>query len=121
MKTTLRFLALLALVATTLTSCGKEPTSPTPAASKAPAVPSASSMTFDLGFFKSHGAAQLAAAHPNGVDATDAKSNWINAVVRVTYINLTVADMLSAPTQALHAALSDVHEDLRGDIDWEVQ
>lgn len=106
MKLRLASLALTALLATTLASCGKEPNAPSPVSNNAPAVPPASSVNFDFGFFTSKGAAQIAAAHPDGVDASTARSNWINAAVRVMYLNLTVQDLFSAPAQALNAALS---------------
>jgi hypothetical protein len=105
MKIRLATLALLALFMPVLAGCGKEPTAPV-AKQDAPAVPPAASMNFDFAFFEAHGAAQLAAAHPNGVDATAAKSNWINAVVRVVYLNLTVADAFAPPVLALGAALN---------------
>lgn len=109
-------IALVALLVPVLTGCGKEPLSPTPAASQAPAVPPSSTMAFDFSFFDERGAAQTFAAHPNGVEATADASNWINAVVRVVYINLTVADVFSAPVQALNAALSQ--EPTLGDDGW---
>ncbi len=117
MKTRLASLALLALLVPVLAGCGKEPTAPEPAATtQAPAVPPAASMKFDLSFFDQNGGAQARAAYPNGVDATQDKSNWINAVVRVVFINLTLADLFSAPAQALHAALSQ--QPVLGDDGW---
>jgi hypothetical protein len=106
MKARLATLAVLALLVPALTGCGKEPTAPARSRSEAPTVPPASSLKFDFGFFSANGGAQAYAAHPNGVDATLAKSNWINAVVRVVYINLTVADLFTPPVAALQAALS---------------
>lgn len=105
MKTRLATLALLALTVPMLTGCGKEPTAPT-AAQTAPAPPPAASVNFDFSFFQRTGGAQAFAAHPNGVEETMSKSNWINAAVRVIYINLSVADLFTAPVQALNAALS---------------
>lgn len=117
MKTRLATVALLALFVPVLTGCGKQPASPAKSASDAPAVPPASSMNFDFNnFFDQHGAAEVHAAHPNGVDATAAKSNWINAVTRVVYINLTVADLFAAPALALQAALHT--EPVLGDDGW---
>ena len=115
MKNRLATLALLALFVPVLTGCGKEPSAPV-ATNDAPTVPPASSMNFDFGFFEQHGAAQLAAAHPNGVEATAAKSNWINAVVRVVYLNLTVADVFAPPVLALNAALNTTP--VLGDDGW---
>lgn len=117
MKTRLATLALLALFVPLLAGCGKQPASPATSANAPPAVPPASSMNFDFGnFFDQHGAAQVHAAYPNGVDATAAKSNWINAVTRVVYINLTVADLFAAPVLALQAALHT--EPVLGDDGW---
>ena len=117
MKTRLAALALLALFVPVLTGCGKQPASPAKSANEPPPVPPASSMKFDFNnFFDQHGAAQVHAAHPNGVDATAAKSNWINAVTRIVYINLTVADLFAAPTLALQAALHT--EPVLGDDGW---
>ena len=117
MKTRLATLALLALFVPVLAGCGKDPASPARSANEPPAVPPASSMNFDFNnFFDQHGAAQVRAAHPNGVDATAAKSNWINAVTRLVYINLTVADLFAAPVLALQAALHT--EPVLGDDGW---
>lgn len=116
MKNRIATLALLALFVPMLAGCGKEPTAPIVNASEAPAVPPAASMKFDFGFFDQNGAAQTYAAHPNGADATLEASNWINAVVRVVYINLTVADMFTPPIQALQAAFSTTP--VLGDDGW---
>jgi hypothetical protein len=105
MKSHLGAIALVALLVPALAGCGKEPTAPRQAASDAPAVPPSASMAFDFALFRSAPATQAYAAHPSGVDATLARSNWINAVVRVVYINLTVADIFAPPVQALEAAL----------------
>lgn len=117
MKTRIASLALLALFVPMLTGCGKEPTAPT-AAQTAPAPPPASSVKFDFSFFQRTGGAAMAAAHPNGVEESMSKSNWINAAVRVIYINLSVADLFTAPVQALDAALSTTPT--LGDDGWYV-
>lgn len=116
MKTRLASIALLALLVAALTGCGKEPTAPARSRSEAPAVPPATSLKFDFGFFDRTGGAAAYAAHPNGADSTLAKSHWINAVVRVVYLNLTVADMFSAPVGALQAALAQ--HPVLGDDGW---
>lgn len=117
MKTRITTLALLALFVPLLAGCGKQPASPARSANEPPPVPPAASLKFDFSnFFDQHGAAAVHAAHPNGVDATAAKSNWINAVTRVVYINLTVADLFSAPVLALQAALNT--EPVLGDDGW---
>ena len=113
MKTRLATLALLALFVPALTGCGKEPTAPIKVASNAPALPPTASMKFDFAFFNQKGAAQTYAAHPNGVSSTAVASN---AVVRVVYINLTVADVFTPPIQALQAALSK--DPVLGDDGW---
>ncbi len=116
MKKNLATLALLALFVPMLAGCGKEPTAPVSNAVNAPAVPPASSMNFDFGFFDAHGAAQTYAAHPNGAEATLERSHWINAVVRVVYLNLTVADMFETPVLALQTALAQ--KPVLGDDGW---
>lgn len=116
MKTRLATLALLALFVPVLAGCGKQPVSPALSANDPPPVPPAASMDFDFDFFAQRGAAQTYAAHPNGVDATAAKSNWINAVTRVVFLNLTVADAFSPPVLALNAALST--QPVLGDDGW---
>ena len=117
MKTRIVTLALLALFVPLLAGCGKEPTAPS-AAKTAPALPPATSAKFDFGFFQRTGGAQAFAAHPEGVKSTEAKSNWINAAVRVIFINLTVADLFSAPVLALDAALQQTP--VLGDDGWYV-
>lgn len=116
MKKHLATLALLALFVPLLAGCGKEPTAPPTAANQPPPVPPASSLDFDFGFFEQHGAAQTFAAHPTGADEATAKSNWINAVVRVVYLNLTVADLFAPPVAALGAALNT--QPVLGDDGW---
>lgn len=116
MKTRLASIALLALLVAALTGCGKEPTAPARSRSDAPTVPPATSMQFDFGFFDRTGGAAAYAAHPGGADSTLAKSHWINAVVRVVYINLSVADLFSAPVMALQAALAQ--HPVLGDDGW---
>lgn len=116
MRTRFAAIALVALLVPALTGCGKEPLAPTRTTASAPTVPPASTMTFDFGFFDQRGAAQTYASHPNGVESTAERSNWINAVVRVVYINLTVADLFSTPALALNAALSQ--QPTLGDDGW---
>lgn len=117
MKKVLATFALLVSFVPLLTGCGKEPTAPTSAVN-APPVPPASSMNFDFGFFDAHGAAQTYAAYPNGAEQTLDRSHWINAVVRVVYLNLTVADLFETPVLALQAALST--EPKLGEDGWYV-
>lgn len=116
MNASLRTLALLSLLAVPLAGCGKEPTSPVLPSAQAPALPPASSMNFDFGFFEQNGGAQVAAQYPTGVEATQERSHWINAVVRVIYLNLTVADLFEAPVLALNAALGQ--EPTLGEDGW---
>jgi len=115
MNATLRTLSLLAIVFT-LSGCGKEPTAPPVTTETPPALPPASSMQVDFGFFDRNGAAQVVAEHPGGVEVQADRSHWINAVVRVVFINLTVADLLEEPWLALHAALSQ--KATLGDDGW---
>lgn len=115
MKTRLASLALLAVLAAPLAGCGKEPTAPITPSSQAPAPPPAASLNFDFSFFDRNGGTALAAL-PAGAEGTQLKSNWINAVTRVVFLNLTVADLFSTPVYALNAALSQTP--VLGDDGW---
>ncbi|MBI5710657.1 MAG: hypothetical protein HZC42_10195 [Candidatus Eisenbacteria bacterium] len=106
MKTRILFPTLVLLAAAALTGCSKEPTRPvsTPAA-QAPSLPPAETMQFDFSFFEP--GARLAADRSalEGSTAAQSKSNWINAAVRVAFINLMVADAFAPPTLAFQAAI----------------
>lgn len=115
MKTRLATLALFALLATALAGCGKEPNAPIAPSSQAPSLPPAASMKFDFSFFERNGGMALAAL-PAGAEGTQLRSHWINAVTRVVFLNLTVADLFSTPVAALNAALSQTP--VLGDDGW---
>ncbi len=88
------------LCATVWTGCDSDTTAPP--ASLAPAVPPVGSMAIDLSFFDG-GNPEGAPFHP---EAVSTRNHWLNAVVRVTLVNLMVADFLHEPVQVLAAALS---------------
>jgi hypothetical protein len=103
MNTSIRTLALTVLVAMTLVGCGNDSTGPEGEAPEAPTLPPASSMQFDFSFFESGDPL----AGKSGAESSPEAShlNWINAVVRVAYINLVVADIFAPPVAAFQAAI----------------
>lgn len=109
----LRLLAVALLAGLALAGCGDDATTPPTGSGsdQAPALPPAASMQFDFGFFDAHGGAQgmQGKQGKQGADASSesetAHLNWINAVVRVTYINLVVADAFGPAVEAFEAAI----------------
>jgi hypothetical protein len=101
MKT--RSLALLVpfLYFLIIAGCGRETSAPT---KEAPDLPPAESLEFDLSFFQQ----QNLPGQAQGTDEALAKFNWLNAVVRVAYVNLAVVQNLTPPCLAFAAAVHTV-------------
>ena len=98
-----------------LSACSREEIDLTTPGDGAPALPSLSTMTMDVSFF---GIEDLdaAAAKERDTDAMLAsagnKTNWINAVVRVIYIQLTLYDALEEPVGAFAYAIHSVPQEV---------
>ena len=84
------------------------------AGESAPQLPSQSTMMMDLSFFGVEGvqsqsaAADKAASAEAQLAAAGEKSNWIQAVVRVIFVQLTLYDALEEPIYAFAAAINAV-------------
>lgn len=100
MRTTI----LAPLLALALAGCGDETTAPPVGQPEPPTLPPAETMRFDFSFFGSE--RDLGAALQSQSEEAGTKFNWLNAVVRVAYINLAVAQAFTPPAAAFHAALS---------------
>lgn len=101
MKTRPLALLIPALCIAILAGCGKETSTPT---QEPPSLPPAESLQFDLSFFQR----QDLPAQAQGAQGTEealAKFNWLNAVVRVAYVNLAVVQNLTPPSLAFSAAV----------------
>ena len=92
--TFLGWLMLGALAAALFAGCG-ETTEPR---SEAPALPPAQSMALDLDFFGDGSA-------PGVTDLAGTKLNFLNAAVRVAFLNVAVVTVLTPPTLAFEAAV----------------
>ncbi len=95
-----RPLALLipALCFLMLAGCGKETSAPT---KEAPELPPAETLKFDLSFFQQ----QDLPGQAQGTEEALTKFNWLNAVIRVAYVNLAVVQNLTPPYLAFAAAV----------------
>ena len=90
-----------------------------PPAQKAPALPDASTMTLDLAFFDPAPVdrASLAQGEPLAVQTTTGKDNFINAAVRVYYLQLVFWAALEPPVSAFALAIHSVPQ-LQEDGSW---
>lgn len=132
-------LATLALVV--VFGCSNDATSPSQnTGASAPALPSSSTMTFDLEFPASDQANvsddEIRAGTPGAATLAAAgdRQNWINAFVRATYIVLTTYDYLEEPAAAFALAIHSVPQrqddgsflwtyifvDQKADIEYEI-
>jgi len=106
MRTIISTLIISILVAATLAGCSnEESTRPGATAQEAPALPPAASMQFDFSFFDDGSGFQV----KEGAESSSENLgmfNWLNAVVRVAYINLAVAQAFTPPTLAFAAAIN---------------
>lgn len=106
MKTRILTLALSMVIAVGMIGCSEEPlttTSPDPA-SEAPSLPPVESMQFDFGFF-GNGTSPSNTATTLSTEETHAKFNWLNAAVRVAFINVAILTAFGPPTAAFTAAI----------------
>lgn len=78
-----------------LAGCGETTTVP---GAEAPALPPAQSMAMDLSFFGDGSA-------PGVTDLAGTKLNFLNAAVRVAFLNVAVVTVLTPPTLAFEAAV----------------
>jgi len=90
-----------------------------PPAERAPALPDASTMTLDLSFFDPAPVdrASIAAGEPLVVEAVAGKENFINAAVRVVYVELVFWAALQPPVAAFAFAIHSVPQ-LQDDGSW---
>lgn len=112
-RTAICFVAVAALAG--LAACSKEDSSgvfgTTNTGAGAPDLPAMSSMTMDLSFFGIDGTSVAQAKAMDGemmLVAAGNKTNFINAVVRVLYIQLTLYDILEEPVGAFAAAIHSI-------------
>jgi hypothetical protein len=113
MRTAMCFVAVVALAS--LAACSKQDgdglLGATNTGADAPKLPAMSTMTMDLSFFGVDGTSTAQAkAMDEGMmlAAPGNKTNFINAVVRVLYIQLTLYDILEEPVGAFAAAIHSV-------------
>jgi hypothetical protein len=113
-RTALSIVAGIALMG--LAACSNESGEPLFGAngqpsSSAPTLPPMSSMTMDLSFFGIDGTSIAQAEAMNAemmLAGAGDRSNWIAAIVRVLYIQLTLFDILEEPVGAFAAAIHSV-------------
>ncbi len=106
MKAGTRVMLAGIIVTAVLAGCGKDPATVDDLGQhQAPPLPPAASMQFDLSFFQApHGVA----ADPNAAQSETGAAtsfNWLNATIRVAYINLVIAGIFTPPTAAFLAAI----------------
>jgi hypothetical protein len=90
-----------------------------PPAERAPALPDASTMTLNLSFFDPAPVdrASIAAGEPLVVEAVAGKENFINAAVRVCFVELVFWAALQPPVAAFAFAIHSVPQ-LQDDGSW---
>ena len=81
-----------------------------PAEQRAPALPDASTMALDLSFFDPAPVdrASIASGEPLAVESATGKDNFINAAVRVYYVELVFWAALEPPVTAFALAVHSV-------------
>jgi hypothetical protein len=112
LRRALCLVAIIGLMGITACSKDSEPLFGTGTDSGAPALPAVSTMTMDLSFFGVDGTTTAQArAQADGemlVANAGIKENWINAVIRVLFVQLTLYDILEEPVGAFVAAAHSV-------------
>jgi hypothetical protein len=111
MRKALCLVAIIGLMGITACSNDSEPLFGTNAGAGAPELPSMSTMTMDLSFFGVDGTTTAQARAADGdmlVANAGNKENWINAVIRVLFVQLTLYDILEEPVGAFAAAAHSV-------------
>jgi hypothetical protein len=98
-----RSLPLVAAGALFLSGCGEDATSPSTPANEPPALPPLRTMQPDLHFFGDGEEAQRALESRSA--ETEGKLNFLNAAVRVAFVNVAVLTALTPPAEAFAIAL----------------
>jgi hypothetical protein len=101
---------VIAIVLVGMSACSNDDDPTAPPKESAPALPGASTMTLDLAFFDRApvSRAALLAGGPLAVETTTGKDNFINAAVRVFYVDLVFCAALQPPVAAFSLAIHSV-------------
>jgi hypothetical protein len=110
---------VIALALFGLPACSNDDGPVAPSKDTAPTIPDASTMTLDLAFFDPAPVdrASLAAGAPLAVESSTGKDNFINAAVRVYYVELVFWAALQPPVSAFALAIHSVPQ-LQDDGSW---
>jgi hypothetical protein len=106
------FVLIVALLGFQACSSDDDPVTPVDDVSDAPALPDMSTMTMDLSFFGLAGldesAIRQGSAPPELLAASTGKDNFINAAVRVLFVQLTFCAVFEPPVAAFALAIHSV-------------
>ncbi len=106
MKARIFSLSLAIVLATVSIGCSEQPLRPEDDSKESPPLPPAESMQFDFSYFERDSRFPTDPKTALGDESSAAGFNWLNAAVRVAYINVAIATAFAPPALAWHAALS---------------